>query len=94
MGKDPFTDVAVIRIDRDGLPAAEFAQEYDLAVGEPAVAIGSPLGYQAAVSCGIISGLGRELSTPFTRDRQQSPLGPDPDRCLPLTGLLGRRPGD
>jgi S1-C subfamily serine protease len=57
---DPLTDVAVIRVDRAGLPAATFAEELPQ-VGDLAVAIGAPLGFESTVSAGIVSGLHREI---------------------------------
>ena len=62
MGTDPLTDLAVIKVDagRD-LPAATFVTEQPT-VGEYAVAIGSPLGYENSVTLGIVSGLGRSIS--------------------------------
>ncbi len=57
---DPLTDVAVLRVDRDDLPAATFADELP-AVGELAIAIGNPLGYESTVTAGIVSGLHRSI---------------------------------
>ena len=62
---DEFTDLAVVRVDRDGLPAASFA-EGDPAVGQMAVAIGSPQGFDSTVTSGVISGLSRELPAELT----------------------------
>lgn len=57
---DRLTDLAVLRVDRDDLPAAELADDLP-EVGELAVAIGNPLGFENSVTAGIISGLGREF---------------------------------
>ncbi len=57
---DPQTDLAVLRTDRRGLPAATFADELPR-VGELAIAIGNPLGFENTVTAGIISGLGRSI---------------------------------
>ncbi|HSC90082.1 MAG TPA: trypsin-like peptidase domain-containing protein [Gaiellaceae bacterium] len=57
---DPVTDLAVIRVDRNGLPAARFADALP-EVGALAVAIGAPLGFENTVSAGIVSGLHREI---------------------------------
>jgi serine protease DegQ len=59
---DPLTDLAVIRTERDGLPAAEFSERLP-AVGELAVAIGNPLGFEGSVTAGIVSGLHRRIPT-------------------------------
>ena len=53
-------DLAVLRVDRDGLPAAEIADELP-AVGELAVAMGNPLGFENTVTAGIVSGLHRQI---------------------------------
>jgi serine protease DegQ len=57
---DPATDLAVVDVERDDLQPATF-QEVLPAVGELAVAIGSPLGFQNTITAGIISGLHREI---------------------------------
>lgn len=57
---DPITDLAVVEVDRQNLPAARFQAALP-AVGELAVAIGSPLGLVNSVTAGIISGLQREI---------------------------------
>ena len=62
---DGFTDLAVVRVDRDGLPAASFARG-DPAVGQMAVAIGSPQGFDSTITSGVISGLSRELPADLT----------------------------
>lgn len=59
-GVDEVSDLAVIQVDRTGLPAATF-QEPLPHVGELAVVIGSPLGFAATVTSGIISGLHRQI---------------------------------
>jgi S1-C subfamily serine protease len=57
---DPLTDLAVLRAERTGLPAAAFADELPR-VGELAIAMGNPLGFENTVTAGIISGLGRAI---------------------------------
>jgi serine protease Do len=61
VGRDPDTEIAVIRVDRNDLPAASFNESEELLVGQLAVAIGSPSGFESTVSAGVISGLGREF---------------------------------
>lgn len=69
VGADPDTDVAVIKVDRSGLPTAVLGTAGDLKVGELTVAIGSPLGLRQSVTAGIISALGRTVDRP-----EQPPL--------------------
>ena len=73
MGADPLTDLAVVRVERGNLPAASFMQGEDLRVGQIAVAVGSPSGFESTVTAGIISGLGRELSPQLTGGSAQDP---------------------
>ena len=58
---DSFTDIAVIKVDKTGLPAATFGNLSSVQVGQYAIAIGSPETYQNSVTMGIISGLGRSI---------------------------------
>ena len=64
VGRDPETDLAVIKVDPKGLTPAELGDSSKLEVGELAVAIGSPMGteYAGSVTSGIISGLNRKVS--------------------------------
>lgn len=66
VGTDPYTDLAVVRVDRDGLPAASLADGSEPMPGQLAVAIGSPQGFQSTVTSGVISGSGRELPAELT----------------------------
>jgi len=61
VGTDPLTDLAVVKVEAGmELPAAVFVTEVP-SVGEYAIAIGSPLGYENSVSLGIVSGLDRSI---------------------------------
>ncbi len=64
VGRDAETDVAVIKVDKNDLPAAIIGSVKTLQVGELAVAIGSPLGLEQSVTAGIISALGRRVDRP------------------------------
>jgi len=66
VGRDPNTEIAVLRVNRDDLPAAKFSKSEDLVVGQLAVAIGSPSGFESTVTSGVISGLDREVPPEFT----------------------------
>lgn len=59
-GTDPVTDLAVIQVQRTDLPSAPFAEELPR-VGELAIAIGNPLGFENSVTAGIVSALNRSL---------------------------------
>jgi S1-C subfamily serine protease len=61
VGSDPATDLAVIRIPRSGLQAAELADTETLRVGQLVIAIGDPLGFHSTVTTGVVSALGRSL---------------------------------
>ena len=74
VGRDPSTEIAVVRVDRDDLPAARFKEGSDLLVGQLAVAIGSPSGFQSTVTSGVISGLNREVPSQYTGGRQDQAL--------------------
>ena len=66
VGKDSQTDLAVLKIDKTGLTAAEFADSDTATVGEFAMAVGSPLGLDTTVTTGIISAVNREVEADGT----------------------------
>lgn len=62
VGDDPDTDLAVIRIHADDLPFARMGSSAATRVGEIAIAIGSPLGFQHTVTSGVVSAVGRSMT--------------------------------
>jgi S1-C subfamily serine protease len=69
VGSDVLNDLAVLRIDRDGLPAINLRPDTEaLRVGETVIAVGSPFGLDATVTSGIVSALNRDLRVPGTND--------------------------
>jgi len=66
VGKDSQTDLAVLKIEKSGLTAAEFANSDEATVGEFAMAVGSPLGLDTTVTTGIISAVNREVEADGT----------------------------
>jgi S1-C subfamily serine protease len=62
-GLDPYTDLAVLKIYTDNLPYVTFREDADLRVGQLAIAIGNPFGFQCTVTTGVISALGRTLQS-------------------------------
>ena len=63
IGTDEMTDIAVVKVDVKDLPVAELGDSDEVVVGEPAIAIGNPMGleFQGSVTVGVISALNRTL---------------------------------
>jgi putative serine protease PepD len=61
VGTDPLTDLAVIKANATGLPPATLGRSSNLRVGDPVVAVGSPLGLEGTVTSGIVSALNRQI---------------------------------
>ncbi len=69
VGVDELTDLAVVRVPPNRVPAAPLGTSSHLLIGEPAVALGNPSGYalrntEATVTSGVVSGVGRDIQAP------------------------------
>ena len=64
-GRDPATDLAVLKVDSDRVPPPiQTGSSADLVVGQPVVALGAPLGLSSTVTAGVVSALGRTIRVP------------------------------
>jgi serine protease Do len=61
VGTDKRSDIALLKVEAEGLPAARIGSGKDLAVGEWVLAIGSPFGFESSATAGIVSAKGRSL---------------------------------
>ncbi len=61
IGADPATDLAMLKVEVEGLEPLQFANSDDLQAGQIAIAIGNPLGFQYTVTTGVVSAMGRTL---------------------------------
>ena len=66
VGSDAKTDIAVIKINATGLPAATMGNSDDVVLGEAVVAIGNPAGLTGSITNGIVSGLNRLIRSDAT----------------------------
>jgi len=65
VGRDPLTDLAVVKVDiKRSLPAITLGSSVALRIGEPVVALGAPLGLSSTVTAGIVSALDRTITVP------------------------------
>jgi serine protease Do len=97
IGRDPTTDIALIKIDATGLPTVPLGDDRQVQVGQPVVAIGNPLGLRSTVTTGIISAkerssLGDLLGTQYAvADFLQTDAAINPGNSGgPLVDLAGR----
>jgi serine protease DegS/serine protease DegQ len=68
VGADEETDLAVLKIDAGNLPVAKIADSHALRAGDVVLAIGNPLGLNQTVTMGIVSAVGRQLSSSSPED--------------------------
>jgi len=73
VGRDPLTDLALIRVDAAGLIPAEMGEAGSLRVGQLVVAIGNPHGLGGTVTAGVVSALGRSLPARSGRTQRSIP---------------------
>jgi S1-C subfamily serine protease len=91
LGRDPETDLAVVKVDATGLVPAKFADSDAARVGEWVVAIGSPLGFSYTVTAGILSAKGRGLNANSIEDFLQTDASINPGNSGgPLCDLDGK----
>jgi len=96
VGRDPFTDLAVLKIEGKNLPVATLGDSARLAIGETVVAIGNPLWIEggATVTAGVVSGLGRSTEQeglPVLHNLIQTDAAINPGNSGgPLVDLAGR----
>lgn len=63
IGKDPITDLALLKIDADDLPVIPMGNSDDLKVGEWVLAVGNPFGFTSTVTAGIVSAKARSIAS-------------------------------
>ena len=105
IGSDAYTDLAVLRVDIDGLRPIEFGSTDDLAIGQTAVAVGNPLGQDGGVSLtvGVVSALSRtvdfgdqtalygmlQTDAPITSGSSGGALVDESGRLIGITAAIG-----
>ncbi len=77
IGRDPNTDLALIKVTAKGLPIVKFGNSDNVKIGEWVLAVGYPLGLQSTVTAGIVSATGRHLG--LLDQSQQDPFNQDPN---------------
>lgn len=96
VGSDSKTDLAVVKVDAENLPAATFGNSDQVKMGEKVLAIGNPqsMDFAGSVTQGIVSGLNRQITGGRPERHHRDPLHqPHPDRRGDQPGQLGRRAG-
>jgi len=90
VGRDSFTDLALVKIDAKNLPVAQLGTSKNIRPGDWAIAIGSPLGLDHSVTMGIISALGRSINDMNSVDFIQTDAAINPGNSGgPLLNIRG-----
>ena len=91
IGFDRRTDIAVLKIDRAGLPSLKMGEAQDVHVGEVVMAFGSPLGLEGSVSMGVVSSTARQVreDEPLLYIQTDAPINPG-NSGGPLVDAAGR----
>jgi len=91
IGKDRQTDIAVIKIELEGLPSLTFANSDEMKQGQIVLALGSPLGFGNSVSMGVISAVDRQVDVndPSVYIQTDAPINPG-NSGGPLVNTDGR----
>ena len=91
VGIDLETDLAVVKVERSGLPFLELGDSDDLGEGDIVLAFGSPFGFENSVSMGVVSALGRQLKPgdPMVYIQTDTPINPG-NSGGPLVNADGR----
>jgi putative serine protease PepD len=84
VGTDQEDDLAVLKVSKSGLPAATLGSSTAIRVGDPVLAVGSPLGLTGTVTSGIVSALNRPVNT---TDQQQN-VDPFGNNSAPTTSTV------
>lgn len=75
IGADPVTDIALIKIEADGLHAIRMGDSDDLKIGEWVLAVGNPFGFTSTVTSGIVSAKARSISSKTGSRRRNGQMG-------------------
>jgi serine protease Do len=94
VGADRETDIAVLRVEEDGLPALEMGDSDDLQQGQLVLAFGSPLGLENSASIGVVSSVARQLEPEAPMIYVQTDASINPGNSGgPLVDVRGRMVG-
>jgi len=89
-GSDPETDIAIVKIKANNLPVAILGDSDKIEIGQWAIAIGNPMGYQHTVTVGVISATGRRLKGTTYEDLIQTDAAINPGNSGgPLINIHG-----